>query len=247
MGLTAIRRAGAGPGERTWLALHGSGRDETDMPPLVEAIDPGAGVVALRGPVAWEGGYAFFRRHPDRRIDAADLAARATVLGAAIAAEGLAGPSAQGQSAQGPSAQGPSAQGPSAQGPSAVGLIGFSNGATMAAALMLHGLVAPQVAILFRPMLAGDARPDPARDPAPDPTPAPAPAPLAVDALVLDAAFDARRAPGDAVAVSAALRSAGAIVCHRTGRCGHGPAPEELAFAARWLRERDGRVAGDGA
>ncbi|MEL6368609.1 MAG: esterase, partial [Pseudomonadota bacterium] len=146
------------------------------MPPLIDAIDPGAGLLAPRGPLPWEGGFAFFRRHEDRRIDFDDLERRCSRLADAIAAEriehGHAGPLA---------------------------LIGFSNGATMGAALMLSGLVAPRIAILFRPMMPGPVR---------------VAAEVSADVLVLDAAHDVRRNAGDAIAISSALRQRGALLCH---------------------------------
>ncbi|WP_313760629.1 hypothetical protein [Rhizobium sp.] len=57
-----------------FLLLHGSNRDETELPPRAETAAPGWPYLSLRGPIPWESGYAFFRRNPDRTLDHADLA-----------------------------------------------------------------------------------------------------------------------------------------------------------------------------
>ena len=50
-------------GRPTVLALHGRGSDAGDLVPVVEAIDPGLGVLAPRGPVQEGPGYAWFRNY----------------------------------------------------------------------------------------------------------------------------------------------------------------------------------------
>ncbi len=57
----------------TLLALHGSGRDETDLLEFCHQLKPQAHVTAPRGPFAQSGGFTFFRRRSDRSIDAAEL------------------------------------------------------------------------------------------------------------------------------------------------------------------------------
>jgi phospholipase/carboxylesterase len=119
-----------GDADRTPLVLlHGSGGTERDLLPLARAIAPGAALVALRGPVATEGGFAFFRRFPDRRIDEADVSVRVGAL-----AESIAGSCGQGGHAARPLA------------------IGFSNGAIMTAALLMTHPALLSGAILFRPL-----------------------------------------------------------------------------------------------
>lgn len=62
------------------VLLHGSGQDETALLGFAEQACPGHPLVAVRGRVAWEGGFAFFRRNPDRSLDRADLARGAAAL-----------------------------------------------------------------------------------------------------------------------------------------------------------------------
>lgn len=111
------------------VLLHGSHGSESDLLPLADRLAPGASKLAVRGTVELEDGYAFFRRHADRRVDEADIAHRVPALAALIGE--LAG---RGQLARPPVA------------------IGFSNGAIMAAALLATqpGLLAG--AVLFRPL-----------------------------------------------------------------------------------------------
>jgi phospholipase/carboxylesterase len=58
------------------VLLHGSGSCETFLLAFARSIAPDRVAFALRGPVPWEAGYAFFRRNPDRTLDQGDLAAR---------------------------------------------------------------------------------------------------------------------------------------------------------------------------
>ena len=111
------------------VLLHGSGGNECDLLSLASELAPNAPKLGIRGSVAIEGGYAFFQRFPDRRADQADIAAKAPVLAAFIEAS-----RARYNFSGRPIA------------------IGFSNGAIMAAALLLAhpGLLAG--AILFRPL-----------------------------------------------------------------------------------------------
>src|SRR5579862_1414874 len=111
------------------VLLHGSGGNEFELMPLASELAPEAAKLGIRGTVAIEGGYAFFHRFPDRGVDEADIEARAPVL-----AEFIEASRARYNLARRPIA------------------IGFSNGAIMAAALLLAhpGLLAG--AILFRPL-----------------------------------------------------------------------------------------------
>jgi phospholipase/carboxylesterase len=116
--------------DRTPLVLlHGSGGDERDLVPLAEQLAPGSPVLAIRGTVGMDGGFAFFHRFPDRTIDEADIVARVPILTDFIktccARYGLAVP------------------------PIAVG---YSNGAIMAAALLWTRPALLAGAVLFRPL-----------------------------------------------------------------------------------------------
>src|ERR1700712_1666107 len=111
------------------VLLHGSGGNEFDLVPLASELAPKAAKLGLRGTVAIEEGYAFFRRFPDRRVDEADIKAKAPVL-----AEFIKAPCPRHNFARRPVA------------------VGFSNGAIMAAALMLAHPDLLAGAILFRPL-----------------------------------------------------------------------------------------------
>lgn len=62
------------------VLLHGSGQDETALLGFAENACPAHTLVPVRGRVPWEGGFAFFRRRPDRTLDQADLALGAKSL-----------------------------------------------------------------------------------------------------------------------------------------------------------------------
>jgi phospholipase/carboxylesterase len=56
------------------VLLHGSGGSENAWGDVAETIAFGGSVFTLRGPIAWQDGFAFFRRNPDRTLDYDDLA-----------------------------------------------------------------------------------------------------------------------------------------------------------------------------
>lgn len=121
--------AGAEAATAPLILLHGSDGDETDLLPLAGELMPAATRVGLRGTVEMDGGYGFFRRFADRRIDEDDLRSRLPALAAQIretcAAHHL------------------------VQRPVAVG---FSNGAVMAAALAMTHPDLLRAAVLLRPL-----------------------------------------------------------------------------------------------
>lgn len=65
---------------RPVVLLHGSGRDEDDLVSFGRAIASANPIYALRGQVPWDNGFAFFRRNPDRTVDHDDLRHRAENL-----------------------------------------------------------------------------------------------------------------------------------------------------------------------
>ena len=118
----------------TLLLLHGTGGNEDDLIPLGEALAPGAGLLSPRGKVLERGMPRFFRRLAEGVLDEADLRLRAAELAAfvgdAAATYGFA--------------------------PGSVVAAGFSNGANIAAGvLLLHpGVLAG--ALLYRAMVPLD-------------------------------------------------------------------------------------------
>jgi phospholipase/carboxylesterase len=121
--------APAEPGRAPLLLLHGTGGDENDLIPLGERLAPGAALLSPRGKVLENGMPRFFRRLAEGVFDTEDIKARAAELAAFIGAAresyGIAKPIA----------------------------VGFSNGANIAAALLLLHPEALAGAVLIRAML----------------------------------------------------------------------------------------------
>jgi phospholipase/carboxylesterase len=111
------------------LLLHGTGGDENDLLPLGRLISPGSALLSPRGKVMENGMPRFFRRHAEGVFDEDDLRLRATELAdfieAARNAYGIGRPLA----------------------------VGFSNGANIAAAVLLLRPDALAGAILLRAMV----------------------------------------------------------------------------------------------
>jgi phospholipase/carboxylesterase len=123
--------APAGSTVRTLLLLHGTGGDENDMIPLGRDLDPTAALLSPRGNVLENGMPRFFRRLAEGVFDEEDVIRRAHELadfvGAAAARYEF--------------------------DPQHVTAVGYSNGANIAAAILL---LRPEVlfaAILFRAMV----------------------------------------------------------------------------------------------
>jgi len=116
---------------RTLLLLHGTGGNENDLLDLGQALDPDAALLSPRGRVLENGAPRFFRRLAEGVFDEKDVVLRAHELGAFIDAA-----STQYRIDR-------------------KGLItvGYSNGANIAAAMMLLGIAAFSKAILLRPMV----------------------------------------------------------------------------------------------
>jgi phospholipase/carboxylesterase len=148
--------------------------------------------------VPWEGGFAFFRRFEDRAIDESDLLDRASAL-----AEGIVQIGVDRGFAKPPVA------------------VGFSNGAIMAAALVMlyPGLLSG--AVLFRPLSPLAADPD-ARIPK---TPV----------LIIDGSDDQRRSAGDGTRLAQCLARMGANVTHHLLPTGHWLVADDLDLAHQWL------------
>ncbi|MDR7031197.1 alpha/beta hydrolase [Rhizobium rosettiformans] len=57
----------------TLPALHGSGRDETDLMDFCHRLAPGSNIATPRGPFVQADGFTFFKRRSDRSIDVAEV------------------------------------------------------------------------------------------------------------------------------------------------------------------------------
>lgn len=180
------------------VLLHGPGGNEFGLMPLASELAPAAAKLGIRGTVAVEEGYAFFHRLPDRRVDEADIEARAPVLAEFIEASCARHNFARRSMA-----------------------IGLSNGAIMAAAVLLAHPGLPAGAILFRP-LSSFTHDVPRRL---DSTPVP----------ITDSEQDSRRPPGDGLRLAEQLVRAGALVTHHVLPVGHSITAEDKRIASAWL------------
>ena len=170
------------------------------MGPLIGAIDQSASQVLVRGGLAWESGFAFFARNQDRTVDLASLCHNAERLESFIS---------QRQAALGLEKK--------------TFLMGFSNGAIMAAALLIRRRLRLDGAILFRP-LAPDLEVKESTFPKPP-------------VLILEGMKDQRREPTDAAKLTSKFRQAGYRVSQWATDCDHGPVDAENHVARHWLDE----------
>jgi phospholipase/carboxylesterase len=190
--------AGTEPLRTPLLLLHGSGRTEQDMLPVATELSPTSMAVAVRGAVPWEGGFAFFRRFDDRSIDEGSVTAQARALAAFLAQI-----SANHRFVRPPIA------------------VGFSNGAIMAAALIMLYPHLLSGAVLFRPLSPFAADP-PVSIPG---TPV----------LITDGSDDDRRSPGDGSLLARRLAGLGASVAHHQLPVGHSITEHDRRLAREWL------------
>ena len=190
--------AGARSGARPLLVLHGTGGDENDLVPLARAVAPGAPLLSPRGKVLENGMPRFFRRLAEGVFDAEDVRRRAHELAdfvvAARAAYDISAPIA----------------------------FGYSNGANIAAAVML---LRPEVlagAVLLRAMV-------------PLTEPVASTALAGRNVLVLSGVRDPIIPPGNAGELAALLERAGAGVEHRSLMAGHELTQADVTLARQWL------------
>jgi phospholipase/carboxylesterase len=179
------------------LLLHGTGGDENDLLGLGKMISPGSALLSPRGRVLEHGMPRFFRRLAEGVFDEADLRRRAHELGDFVSEArqryGIAAPVA----------------------------VGFSNGANIAAALLL---LEPEVlagAILLRAMV-------PLSDP---PTADLAGKPV----LLLSGQGDPIVPAGNSARLATLLSQAGASVTHRVLPAGHQLSQADVTLARDWI------------
>jgi phospholipase/carboxylesterase len=182
------------------LLLHGTGGDEHDLVPLGRALAPGSALLSPRGKVLENGMPRFFRRLAEGVFDEADLRRRtadlAAFVGEARAAYGLEAPVA----------------------------VGFSNGANIAAAMLLLHPGVLSGAVLLRAMVPLDE--------------APAESLAGTPVLILSGAGDPIVPAENAARLADMLTDAGAAVEHRTIASGHGLSQTDVDLAKAWLEKR---------
>ena len=201
LSFTHVYFPAASPGVPTLLLLHGTGGNEQDLLSLGRELLPGAGVLSPRGKVLERGMPRFFRRLAEGVFDLDDLRQRTAELADFVraAAEHYTFDATR------------------------VTAVGFSNGANMAASLLL---LAPGVldrAVLFRAMVPI----------VPDPIPSIANARV----LVSNGRDDPLVPVAETERLGALLTSAGARVAIRWQQAGHQLVHGDVVEAAAWLQE----------
>jgi phospholipase/carboxylesterase/glyoxalase family protein len=197
LGFVHVYRPGRGP--RTLLMLHGTGGDESDLLPLAPMLDPDAGVLSPRGKVLEHGAPRFFRRLAEGVFDLEDLRARTHELADFVGAAATT----------------------YAFDPAQVTAVGFSNGANVAASVLLLRPGTLARAILFRAMVPLE----------PDEAPA-----LGGTAAFLSAGkTDPIVPPSNTERLAQMLRDYGATVELRWSPGGHSLGQDDVVAARAWL------------
>lgn len=193
------------PGDSGWtlLLLHGTGGDEHDLVDLGRRLAPRAALLSPRGRVLENGMPRFFRRLAVGQLDIPDLLERtdelAAWVSASVAARGL--------------------------DPDRLVALGFSNGANIAASLLLRETrrARPLLrgAALLRPMLPYE--------------PSEPPALAGTRVLIAAGEGDPYSSPEQTRRLAAILTGSGAEVrLHTEPRAGHGLGPGDLAELSSW-------------
>jgi len=189
----------ARPGLPSLLLLHGTGGNEDDLLPLGERLLPGAARLSPRGQVLEHGMPRFFRRLAEGVFDLDDLRRRTSELADFVDA----------------------ARTRYDLGPLPPVAVGLSNGANIAAAMLLLRPGTLGGALLLRPMVPL----------VPDPMPVLAGVPVQINAGTADPIVT----PAQSEALAALLRRAGAAVTIDWIRGGHGLTQQDLELGARFL------------
>ena len=184
---------------RTLLLLHGTGGDENDLLDLGQALDPEAALLSPRGRVLENGAPRFFRRLAEGVFDEKDVILRAHELADFIDA----------------------ASTQYSIDPKSLVTVGYSNGANIAAAMILLGVAPFSKAILLRPMV-------PLR-------PSPLPALKGGRVLLLAGQFDPIARPPIVTELEQLFRKAGAEVSLQFQPSGHELTSEDVEAAREWL------------
>jgi phospholipase/carboxylesterase len=197
------------PGEAgaTLLLLHGTGGDEDDLVPLGRELAPEAAILSPRGKVSEYGAARFFRRLAEGVFDHEDLVSRTHELAGFLEA----------------------ASEEYGFDLSKLVAVGYSNGANIAASLMLlyPGLL--RAAVLFRAMVPFE----------PEETPDLSGMPVFLAAGRTDQMIP----PENTGRLAEILREAGAELDLRWRVTGHALTYEEVAEAKEWLSETLSRLA----
>ncbi len=183
----------------TLLLLHGTGGDENDLLPLGKNLMPDAGMLSPRGKVLEQGMPRFFRRLAEGVFDEEDLKRRTSELAdfVAEAAEHYTFDARR------------------------VIAVGFSNGANIAASLLLSRPSVLAAAVLFRAMVPF--------------VPEAPPAAGGVSVLLSNGASDPLISAAETERLAGLLRAAGADVTVEVQPAGHHLTQRDVTQARLWL------------
>jgi len=184
---------------RVLLLLHGTGGNENDLIPLGRDLDPSAALLSLRGNVLENGMPRFFRRLAEGVFDEEDVIRRANELADFLRQLAL----------------------EYGFDPSQLTAVGYSNGANIAAAVLLLRPGIIRSAILFRSMVPL--------------VPAVMPDLKGTRVLMLSGTHDPIVPVENSERLAAMLEKAGADVTHRFEEAGHQLVFDEIAAAKNWL------------
>lgn len=185
----------------TLLLLHGTGGDENDLLPLGQALLPGAALLSPRGKVLERGMPRYFRRLAEGVFDLDDLRQRTAELAGFIEdatdAYGL--------------------------HPERIVAVGFSNGANIAASLLLlrPGILAGAVLLHAQVPLVPDPLPDLRHTPV----------------FLAAGRSDPLIPPAETERLADLLRRCNGDVTLHWEPGGHGVGPSEIAAARDWLAQ----------
>ncbi len=188
-----------GSSNRTLLLLHGTGGNERDLIPLGRELDPTAALLSPRGKVLENGIPRFFRRLAEGVFDLQDLKNRTNELADFVAAAaqhyGFAADK--------------------------VVAAGYSNGANIAASMLLLRPEVLSVAILFRAMvpLIPETKPNLS----------------SANVWIGAGSYDPIIPTSETKRLAELLRSAGADVTLRYFPAGHELTPDDVEAARDWL------------
>jgi len=185
----------------TLLLLHGTGGNERDLLPVASMLAPDAGVLSPRGKVLERGMPRFFRRLAEGVFDLEDLGRRTIELADFVAA----------------------AAAHYGFDPRRVVAVGFSNGANIAASLLLLRPETLGGAVLFRAMVPI----------VPDPLPTIPGTPV----LLSNGRLDPLVSPAETERLTALLREAGADVTLAWQQAGHELTEGDIERARVWLSD----------
>ena len=183
---------------RTILLLHGTGGNERDLLDIGATIAPGARLLGVRGQVLEGGMPRFFRRMAEGVFDEADIIRRSADLAVFVS------------------------DAASEYGFDATQVIalGFSNGANIAAAMMLLNPDVLAGGMLIRAMVPL--------------VPAATPSLAGAQVIMIEGTMDPLIPRANAEQLAAMLRDAGAAVTVHWEPSGHGLTPTDVAVARSW-------------